>query len=167
MLTASSDGTARAFEMERGQCLRVLAGHTAAVHALAMDPWARFIVTASADGTARVWDLSSARSIHVLRTGCSEEQGARRLAGRGPPPLLLLLAWAAAVLGTAAGWLLLPQPATLARATLTRPPAPCPASQAARCAWRCRPARALPSWAWPTAPLACMTSSAVRVPLAD
>lgn len=87
VLTASSDGTARAFEMERGQCLRVLAGHTASVNALAMDPWARFIVTASSDGTARVWDLSSARSIHVLRTGCSEEQG---------ETLLWLLAGAAA-----------------------------------------------------------------------
>ena len=62
LVTASADGTARAFEMERGQCLRVLAGHTAPLTALAMDPWARFVVTASADGTARVWDLSSSRT---------------------------------------------------------------------------------------------------------
>ena len=77
MLTSSTDGTARAFEMERGSCLRVLAGHTAPIHGLAMDPWARFVVTASADGTARVWDLSSARSIHVLKSGCTPEQGER------------------------------------------------------------------------------------------
>ncbi|KAL4430378.1 hypothetical protein ABPG77_002184 [Micractinium sp. CCAP 211/92] len=75
VLTCSSDGTARAFEMERGQCLRVLAGHTAGINALAMDPWARFVVTASSDGTARVWDLSSARTVHVLLTGVTQEQG--------------------------------------------------------------------------------------------
>jgi dynein assembly factor with WDR repeat domains 1 len=76
VLTASADGTARAFEMERGQCLRVLAGHGAAVNALAMDPWARFVVTASSDGTARVWDLSSARSVHTLKTGTAEQGAA-------------------------------------------------------------------------------------------
>ncbi|KAL4419894.1 hypothetical protein ABPG75_006992 [Micractinium tetrahymenae] len=75
VLTCSTDGTARAFEMERGLCLRVLAGHTAGINALAMDPWARFVVTASADGTARVWDLSSARTVHVLLTGVTQEQG--------------------------------------------------------------------------------------------
>lgn len=51
------------------------AGHTGSITALAMDPWARFVVTGSTDGTARVWDLSSARSIHTLRTGCRPEQG--------------------------------------------------------------------------------------------
>ena len=66
-----------ATSMEQG---RLAAYHafgepTAGITALAMDPWARFVVTASTDGTARVWDLSSARPIHVLRTGCTPEQG--------------------------------------------------------------------------------------------
>jgi WD40 repeat protein len=45
------------------------------VNALAMDPWARFVVTASSDGTARVWDLSSARTVHTLKAGCREQGG--------------------------------------------------------------------------------------------
>lgn len=56
-------------------CACRAAGHTAPINALAMDPWARFVVTASSDGTARVWDLSSARPVHTLKAG-SGEQGA-------------------------------------------------------------------------------------------
>lgn len=48
-----------------------------------MDPWARFVVTASSDGTARVWDLSSARTVHVLLTGVTQEQGEAAEGGVG------------------------------------------------------------------------------------
>lgn len=39
VLTASADGTARAFEMERGQCLRVLAGALVAQHLFFIFMW--------------------------------------------------------------------------------------------------------------------------------
>ena len=155
LVTASADGTARAFEMERGQCLRVLAGHTVALTALAIDPWARFVVTASADGTARVWDLSSSRSAHVLKTGSTPDQGA-----------------AACRVRVYVCCVCCSRDAKFASRQFTRVPSlscrPCapllPSMQAARWRWRCLPARALRCWAAPTTRPGCTTSS--QVPLA-
>ena len=102
VLTASEDGTARAFEMERGQCLRVLVGHSAPVQALAIDPWARFVVTASADGTGgRGGRVAGGPAAVCLRGVCGIWGDARArpspplaptpVTHEHPPTLLLLL----------------------------------------------------------------------------
>jgi len=151
------------------------AGHTGAITALAMDPWARFVVTGSTDGTARVWDLSSARSIHTLKTGCRPEQGEQsvwHVRWVQACSFAVGLLYAAFRWQAAAGrtrficpvllWLLVFCSSTVPNTLLIYQTPSARHPQAACCASRCRPAPALPSWAAPTTPRACTTSSQVR-----
>ncbi len=65
LVTASSDGTARLWEVTGGEGA-VLRGHADWVLSAAFSPDGGRVVTASKDGTARVWDLAG-RPLAVLR----------------------------------------------------------------------------------------------------
>lgn len=55
LVTGSSDGTARIWDVQSGKELSVLDGHLAEVRHAGFSPDGRRVVTASSDGTARIW----------------------------------------------------------------------------------------------------------------
>ena len=54
------------WDLESGQCLRTLEGHTDAVRAVALTPDGRRAVSASDDHTLRLWDLESGQCLRTL-----------------------------------------------------------------------------------------------------
>jgi WD40 repeat protein len=65
-VSGSSDKTLRVWDLESGQTLRTLEGHTDTVWRVAVTPDGRRAVSASADKTLRLWDLESGRMIRTL-----------------------------------------------------------------------------------------------------
>jgi WD40 repeat protein len=57
----------RLWDLQSGQCLRTLVGHTADVNAVAVTPDGRRAVSGSNDATLRVWDLDSGQLVRTLQ----------------------------------------------------------------------------------------------------
>ena len=51
------------WDLESGQLVRALSGHTDLIHAVLLTPDGRHVISASADHTLRVWDLESGNFI--------------------------------------------------------------------------------------------------------
>ena len=64
--TASTDGTAKVWDVATGEELLTFSGHTDAVWSVAFSPDGVLLATASADGTARIWDLASGDELLTL-----------------------------------------------------------------------------------------------------
>jgi len=60
------DETARVWDLETGECLRILEGHTGWVIAAALHADGRRAVTGSEDRTVRVWDLETGECLRTL-----------------------------------------------------------------------------------------------------
>ena len=60
------DKTLRLWDLESGQTLRTLEGHTDWVNAVAVTPDGRRAVSGSEDRTLRLWDLESGQTLHTL-----------------------------------------------------------------------------------------------------
>jgi WD40 repeat protein len=65
VVSGSSDGTLKVWDLATGQNLRTLSGHDDAVRALAVTGEGR-VVSASEDGTVKVWDLSREACLATL-----------------------------------------------------------------------------------------------------
>jgi WD40 repeat protein len=65
VVSGSSDGTLRMWDVESGQILQTLEGHSAAVRAVAVLD-SRRVVSGSADGTLRVWDMERGQVLQTL-----------------------------------------------------------------------------------------------------
>ena len=63
IVTASSDGTARAWDATTGEEIIALRGHKNWVESASFSPDGTCIVTASTDGTVRLWDATTGREI--------------------------------------------------------------------------------------------------------
>ncbi|HSS49527.1 MAG TPA: TIR domain-containing protein [Thermoanaerobaculia bacterium] len=66
VVSGSSDGTLRMWDVESGKTLQTLEGHSAEVHAVAVLD-SRRVVSGSADGTMRVWDVESGQTLQTLQ----------------------------------------------------------------------------------------------------
>jgi WD40 repeat protein len=66
VVSASSDGTLRVWDLETGRPLTTMAGHTSDVNACAVTLDGRRVVSASADQTLKIWDLESGRALATL-----------------------------------------------------------------------------------------------------
>lgn len=62
--SGSLDNQVRMWDLNTGECLRVLEGHTSLVGLLGLSP--KYFVSAAADGTLRVWDANSGECKRVL-----------------------------------------------------------------------------------------------------
>jgi small GTP-binding protein len=61
-LSGSFDNTMRLWDVETGQCLRVLEGHENSVSGIAWSPDQRFVLSGGNDRTMRLWDLGQIAS---------------------------------------------------------------------------------------------------------
>jgi WD40 repeat protein len=59
LFTGSRDGTVRAWNLDDGQCVRVLRGHTTAVWKMAFNQNGSLLATAASGGSMRIWDAAS------------------------------------------------------------------------------------------------------------
>lgn len=64
--TGSMDNTARLWDVESGECLHTLLGHTAEIVSLNFDTNGQKVITGSFDHTVKVWDARTGRCIHTL-----------------------------------------------------------------------------------------------------
>jgi len=67
VVTASTDKTARLWDVATGRELRVLTGHTESVMSAAFSPYGLSVVTASLDGTAILWNVATGRELRSLK----------------------------------------------------------------------------------------------------
>jgi WD40 repeat protein len=61
--SGSKDKIARLWDVQTGQVLQRLSGHTAYLYAVAFSPDGKLALTSSADNTARLWDLQTGREL--------------------------------------------------------------------------------------------------------
>jgi WD40 repeat protein len=66
LVTGNADHTLRVWDLESGQSLRRLEGHSRSVNGVAITPDGRPAVSASEDHTLRVWDLESGKELALL-----------------------------------------------------------------------------------------------------
>ncbi|XP_053465105.1 WD repeat-containing protein 86 isoform X4 [Nycticebus coucang] len=71
LVTGSTDGTAKVWQVASGCCHQTLRGHTGAVLCLVLDTPSRTAFTGSTDATVRTWDILSGEQLRVFR----EHQG--------------------------------------------------------------------------------------------
>jgi WD40 repeat protein/serine/threonine protein kinase len=69
IVTTSYDGHARVWDVESGDPIFKLAGHTSGLSIANYSPDGSKIVTASSDHTAAIWDATSGELIHLLKYG--------------------------------------------------------------------------------------------------
>lgn len=66
LATGSMDNTSRLWDVETGECLHTLLGHTAEIVSLDFDTQGNRIITGSFDNSVKVWDVRTGRCIHTL-----------------------------------------------------------------------------------------------------
>lgn len=71
LVTGSTDGTAKVWQVASGCCHQTLRGHTGAVLCLVLDTPGHTAFTGSTDATIRAWDILSGEPLRVFR----EHQG--------------------------------------------------------------------------------------------
>ncbi|KAM7119984.1 WD repeat-containing protein 86 isoform 3-T3 [Molossus nigricans] len=71
LVTGSTDGTAKVWQVASGCCHQTLRGHTGAVLCLVLDTPSHTAFTGSTDTTVRAWDILSGEQLRVFR----EHQG--------------------------------------------------------------------------------------------
>ena len=67
IVTGCADGKARLWDVDNGQLLATLGGHTDAIMGIAFSPDGNKILTGSLDKTACIWETNTNKVMHVLR----------------------------------------------------------------------------------------------------
>jgi WD40 repeat protein len=60
------------WEVENGECFKVLSGHKGVINAVSFSPDGKYILTASADETAMLWDLKNGNIVNVFKGHSAE-----------------------------------------------------------------------------------------------
>ncbi|MCP4106055.1 MAG: protein kinase [Desulfobacteraceae bacterium] len=66
IVSGSDDKTVRVWDLETGQCVKILEGHTQAVDCISITPDSKTVISGSYDNTLRVWDLETEQCVKVL-----------------------------------------------------------------------------------------------------
>ena len=66
VLSGSSDGTVRVWDVSTGQHVRTLSGHQGWVNSVALSADGTRALSGSSDGTVRVWDVSTGQPVETL-----------------------------------------------------------------------------------------------------
>ena len=67
LVSASMDGTMRVWNVNTGECVKLLVGHSGWVNSACFSPDGKYIVSASEDNTIRIWDFPSGNCIDTLK----------------------------------------------------------------------------------------------------
>ena len=67
LLSGSSDGRLRWWDLHSGECVRVQEAHQGTVQARKMSPDGSRLASCGDDGAIRVWDLASGQHLRTLR----------------------------------------------------------------------------------------------------
>lgn len=67
ILSGDEDGALRKWEIETGECLDELKGHSIPVTAVSMTPDGRVAVSGDSEGVLRIWDLEEGKCLQVLK----------------------------------------------------------------------------------------------------
>ena len=67
VVTSSFDGTAKIWDINSGQCLHTLTGHTDSINSVAIS--SDKVVIGSWDRTAKIWDINSGQCLQTLTCG--------------------------------------------------------------------------------------------------
>lgn len=73
LVTASKDRTARIWDVQTGESLGELSGHSRGVKAARFSLDGRLTATVSNDGTARIWDTSNSEPMREIRYGADNQ----------------------------------------------------------------------------------------------
>lgn len=65
-MTGSSDRTARLWDVQKGDCVRVFTGHTGSIKTVAVSPNGRLMASAGEDKSIMLWDLGSGKRIKKM-----------------------------------------------------------------------------------------------------
>jgi WD40 repeat protein len=65
-VSAGTDQAVRVWDLETGECLRVLRGHNAAAHSVCLSPDGRQVLSAAGDLTLRLWDVATGRCLRTF-----------------------------------------------------------------------------------------------------
>ena len=76
------DNTLKVWDLETGQALRTLEGHSDGVNAVAVTPDGKRAVSASWDKTLKVWDLETGRALRTLEGHSDSVNGVAVTRGR-------------------------------------------------------------------------------------
>ena len=83
------DNTARLWDVETGDIIRTLLGHTAEIVSLNFDTQGQKIITGSFDHTVKVWDVRNGRCLHTL-AGHHGEISSTQVSPASAPKLLIV-----------------------------------------------------------------------------
>lgn len=65
--TGSADKTVRLWDVQTGNCVRLLTGHTGTVNTLAISPTGQVMASGGEDGTIFLWDLASGKKLKQMK----------------------------------------------------------------------------------------------------
>ena len=67
LASGSHDQTVKLWDVNTGQCLKTLQGHTSWVWSVALSPDAQTLVSGSQDETIKLWDVNTGVCLKTLR----------------------------------------------------------------------------------------------------
>ena len=67
LASCGNDRTVKLWDVQSGECLKTLKGHTGEVWSIAFSPLGSILASGSQDGTVKLWDISTGECLNTLR----------------------------------------------------------------------------------------------------